>query len=186
MVMGTPNHASSNMPTGCMPCNWPFAMASMTMPAMIRFTAPPMSDIFPPRIEIKLRPMNRDGATWRFKSRMTGIIIATIGVLLIKALPIATGGRILRFALVPVFGCPISRCESSEMAPVAYMPAATGKRAATVKTPVLLNPFTSACGDASFKVIMAVNVAMNTSQVGYLPQASTTNIRASRTRVNHA
>jgi hypothetical protein len=66
------------------------------------------------------------------------------------------------------------------------IPAATGNSDATVSTPTLPNPLTSAYGDASFSVIIAVKVATNTNQVGNLLQARTANIETSKARVIHA
>ena len=61
----------------------------------------------------------------RHKSRMTGIIIATRGVLFRNALPKAIGGRILSWAPSIDFGRPINRSLNRLIAPVEYIPAAT-------------------------------------------------------------
>jgi hypothetical protein len=56
------------------------------------------------------------------------------------------------------------------------MPAATGNSAATVITPVLLNPVKSASAGANFKVMAVVKVPMKTSQAGKRSQARNANI----------
>jgi len=107
MAAGTPTQERSNIPIGFMPDSLPAEMASAVIPETIKLTAPPISVVLPPRIEAKLIPMSRLGATrpvCRRRSRTTGIIMATMGVLLMKALPIAMGGRMRRLALVSVFG----------------------------------------------------------------------------------
>src|SRR5215469_10686276 len=78
------------------------------------------------------------------------------------------------------------RWESSEIAPVEYIPAATGNRAATVSTPTLAKPFTRACSGASLSVIMTVRVPIKTSHVGSRSETRTANIATSRSSVIHA
>src|SRR5215467_15944392 len=186
---GTPTQERSNMPIGFMPTSSPAAIASAVMPATIRLTAPPMSVVFPPRMDAKLIPMSKLGATspaCRRRSRATGIIIATMGVLLMKALPIATGARILRLAAVSFLGLPIRRCDSNEMAPVEYIPAATGNNAATVSTPGLLKPFKSPFAGASCRVIATVVAPRNTTQIGSLSHTISANIVTSTINVSEA
>src|SRR5271166_6073433 len=78
------------------------------------------------------------------------------------------------------------RCDSSEIAPVEYIPAATGKSAATVSTPALPNPFSRADGGASRRVMAIVIAPTKTTHVGNLSHAMTANIATSRIRVNQA
>src|SRR5499425_2286969 len=177
------------MPIGFMLTSLPAVIASAVMPATIRLTAPPMSVVFPPRMDAKLIPMSKLGATspaCRRRSRATGIIIATMGVLLMKALPMATGARILRLAAASLLGVPIRRCDSNEMAPVEYMPAATGNNAATVSTPGLLKPFKSPFAGASCRVIATVIAPRNTTQVGSLSHTINANMVTSRINVSEA
>lgn len=63
------------------------------------------------------------------KSRMMGIIMATIGVLFKKALPSATGGSILSWQPSKVLGNPINFSDTIPIAPVVYLPAATMNKA---------------------------------------------------------
>lgn len=72
------------------------------------------------------------------------------------------------------------------MAPVEYMPAATGKSAATVTTPMLPKPFSKASGGANWNVMEAVSVPMNTSQLGNLPHTSRANITTRIPSMIHA
>src|SRR5271165_4519127 len=109
-----------------------------------------------------------------------------MGVLLMKALPTAIEGRILRLAVVSVLGWPINRCDSREMAPLEYMPAATGNSAATVSTPTLLNPLSRPVAGASRRVMATVMAPTKTTQVGSLSHAMTANIATSRQSVNQA
>jgi hypothetical protein len=99
-----------------------------------------------------------------------------MGVLFKTALPRAMGGKILSCAEVTESGRPMSRWDRRDMAPVAYMPAATGNNAATVITPVLLNPARRASAEANFKVIAVVKVPMKTSQDGNRSQTRNANI----------
>ena len=75
----------------------PLAMASMTSPAITRLVDVPMMVHMPPNMDAKLsgryncRAGNRLA---RERSRITGIIMATRGVLLRNADPKAMGGRI--------------------------------------------------------------------------------------------
>jgi hypothetical protein len=95
--------------------------------------------------------------------------MATTGVLLMKALPIATGGRIRGWAAVSVLGLPNKRCDRMEIAPVEYMPIATGNKAATVSTPALLKPFNNPEGGASCKVMATVMAPEKTTQGATCP-----------------
>src|SRR5271165_3193869 len=72
------------------------------------------------------------------------------------------------------------------MAPVEYIPAATGNSAATVSTPGLLNPLSSPGGGAKRSVMAIVIAPMKTSHVGSLSHAITANIATSRARVVQA
>ena len=66
------------------------------------------------------------------------------------------------------------------------MPAATGKSAATVMTPVLPNPVKSASGGASLSVMAAVKAPMNTSQDGNRSQTSKANMTTRMPSISHA
>src|SRR5215468_6686995 len=109
-----------------------------------------------------------------------------LGVLLMKALPIATGARILRLAAVSLLGVPIRRSDSNEMAPVEYIPGATGNSAATISTPGLLKPFKSPCTGASRRVIATVIAPRNTTQIGSLSHTISANIVTSTINVSEA
>src|SRR5271166_1911161 len=78
------------------------------------------------------------------------------------------------------------RCDSSEIAPVEYIPAATGKSAATVSTPALPNPFSRAAGGASRRVMATVIAPTKTTHVGNLSHAMTANIAISKISVTQA
>src|SRR5215471_1511146 len=123
---------------------------------------------------------------FRVTSRTAGIIIATRGVLYRNALAREIGIKILSCALTIDFGKPIKRSEMREIAPVAYIAAATGYSAATVITPVLLKPLNRPAAGASLSVIATVNVPMNTSQAGNFSDTSTANIAISKIRVIQA
>ncbi len=156
---------------------------------MIRFVDVPIRVMLPPRIAMKLSPMNilePDKPVVRARSRTTGIIIATMGVLFKTALPRAMGGKILSCAEVKEPGRPMSRWDRRDIAPVAYMPAATGNNAATVITPVLLNPARSASAGANFKVMAVVKVPMKTSQAGNRSQTRNANIMMRIPSITHA
>jgi hypothetical protein len=189
MVTGRPTQNGPKRVRGSIPCSWPEAMAFEVRPAMMRFTKVPIRVMVPPRIEAKLAPIRSfDGEipVLRATSRMTGIIMATIGVLLRNELAIAMGGKILICAAPWVLGCPIRCCDKSVMAPVEYIPAATGKSAATVMTPTLPNPLSRASGGARCNVLQAVNVPINTSQFRNLPHTSRANIPARIATMIHA
>jgi hypothetical protein len=96
------------------------------------------------------------------------------------------GGKILSCAEVKEPGRPMSRWDRRDIAPVAYMPAATGNNAATVITPVLLNPARSASAGANFKVMAVVKVPMKTSQDGNRSQTRNANIVMRIPSINHA
>ena len=72
------------------------------------------------------------------------------------------------------------------IAPVAYIPAAMGNSTATVTTPGLEKPLSSSSTGASFKVIAAVKVPMNTIQAGIFPQTRSAIMAASKATINHA
>jgi len=116
---------------------------------------------------------------------MTGIIIATSGVLFRKALPKATGGRILAWAVSRVLGRPMSFSLIIVIAPVLYMPAATMKSAPIVNTPGLEKPLRLASRGASLKVIVRVSAPRNTAAGGTLVKTSSANVVARIPIINH-
>ena len=86
---------------------------------------------------------------------MAGIIVATTGVLFKKPLSNATGANILVKADRTVLGRPRKRFTSRSIPPDPCSPAATTNIAATVITPLLLNP-----DNASVAVRMPVTLSM--------------------------
>ncbi len=81
------------------------------------------------------------------------------------------------------FGRPMSLSMIMVMAPVAYMPAATMNRTATVSMPWLLNPFNSSWVGASFRVIAAVSAPTNMAGAGIFVLTSRTNSTSNRASV---
>ena len=95
---------------------------------MIRLVEVPIRVVDPPRMEASdtaMYSLETVSRADRPKSAITGTSMATIGVLLRKALPTAVRGRSLAFASVSLFGWPMIRVINIEIAPVRYMPAAT-------------------------------------------------------------
>ncbi len=117
---------------------------------------------------------------------MTGIIIATSGVLLRKALPTVTGARILSCAAVMVFGRPISLSLNRLIAPVEYMPAATMKSAPMVSTPELAKPARLRSSGARRKVMHSVSAPRKTVTGGNLVHSSAAKVAPRIATVNQA
>ena len=79
------------------------------------------------------------------QSLITGINIATTGVLFRKALMPITGGIILNSAAFCPFGNPKTFCETQFIPPVWVKPVTTIYSTATVTIPGLLNPARASC-----------------------------------------
>src|SRR5262249_51394382 len=92
----------------------------------------------------------------------------------------------MRLAAVSLLGVLIKQNTAYEMAPVEYIPAATGNNAATVSTPGLLKPFKSPFAGASCRVIATVVAPRNTTQIGSLSHTISTNIVTSTINVSEA
>ena len=110
---------------------------------MMRFTDVPMSVMVPPRMEAKLRPIKsfdvaKPGVSreipndWNHHGHQRRVVEEGAAQRNRRQNPDLRGTDAPRQ--------PDHRCDRSEIAPVAYIPAATGNSAATVKTPVLLKP----------------------------------------------
>jgi hypothetical protein len=117
---------------------------------------------------------------------MTGIIMATKGVLLRKALAPAEEGKIFIWAWRIFSGSPTSTLEAIDIAPVAYIPAAIGNKAATVMTPGFEKPANKSFNGARPRVIARVRVPMKTNQVGSWSHTSRANIPTSKPVMSQA
>mmetsp|Transcript_8519 Transcript_8519/g.21895 ORF Transcript_8519/g.21895 Transcript_8519/m.21895 type:complete len:279 (-) Transcript_8519:59-895(-) len=134
---------------------------SFTKPNTTRLVDVPISVHVPPKIEAKLSGISSfEGENWFTLANptMTGIIIATTGVLFMNADSTVTG-TMKRIRMAVSGCCPPSPLRPSSpliglIAPVFLTASATTRRMATVSIPVLLNP----CTDSSSEMIPATSM----------------------------
>jgi hypothetical protein len=120
------------------------------------------------------------------KSRITGIIIATSGVLLRNALPAVTGTKILSWAASMLFGRPVNFSLNRVIAPVEYMPAATMKSAPMVSTPELAKPARLRSSGARRRVMQRVRAPRKTVTGGSFVPSRAANVAARMPTVSQA